>query len=372
MKKLIAIMSAVVMIFAFTSCQKDTPVSSDTPKEPTKAPAQETEAPAEATEAPVAENQETKATEKILIYISGPEAMINKLEEQFEEQNGDVCDFVKMSCGQIRSKVWAEKEACKIQADVIWGSDPLIYNKLDDAELLMPLKLKDADSINEQFKVSDRNYALVNERYITIVYNKDQLKETPPTSFKDLTDKKYDGMVVKADANQSSTAFAIATSLYQLTGENSEYFQSLKDNNVMLAKSNGQVPSKIMEGQFAVGIAPHDGIVRLRNKGKKEEFDVPLEIVWPKEGVIGIQRPIAIVKDDTRSKEEQAIASKLVNFLLSKKAQTITTKFGFVSVRTDIENTYLPEGVEVYKIDWDKATQNEQTIKQEYQNIFHK
>ena len=37
--------------------------------------------------------------EKILIYVSGPEEMLNKLEIAFEEEHGDVCDMLKMSCG---------------------------------------------------------------------------------------------------------------------------------------------------------------------------------------------------------------------------------------------------------------------------------
>lgn len=86
-------------------------------------------------------------------------------------------------------------------------------------------------------------------------------------------------MVVKADASQSSTAFAIASALYQLNGNNTNYFSALKDNGVMLCKSNGLVPSKIMEGQYSLGIGPHDSVVRLKNKGKKEDFEVPLEIV---------------------------------------------------------------------------------------------
>lgn len=49
-----------------------------------------------------------------------------------------------------------------------------------------------------------------------LIYNKDALTRQPPTSFKDLTDAKYNGLVVKADASQSSTAFAIASALYQL------------------------------------------------------------------------------------------------------------------------------------------------------------
>ena len=309
--------------------------------------------------------------EKITVYLSGPEAMLNKLEEAFEEQNGDVCDFVIMSCGQLRSKVWTESEAGEIQADVIWGSDPLVYNLLDEKGALESLEIADIGSIGEDYIVNDKNYALVNERYITILYNTGMIEGDAPESFADLTDGKYKDLVAMADATQSSTAFAIACALYELEGNSSDYFKALSDNGVLLTKSNGLVPSSIMEGQFAVGIAPHDAFVRLTNKGKKEGYEVPLGIVWPSEGAIAVQRPVAIPVSDTRSEEKKAVAKKFVNFLLSKKAQTITTNFGFVSVRSDIENTYLPEGVEVYSVDWDQAAANEENIKSEYEEIFY-
>ena len=367
MKKTLILISVLVFVLAFGGCSQQAATPTDVVEQAT--PAKEpTEPQQEATPEP----EQAASNEKILIYLSGPEAMIDKLEAEFEAENGDVCDFVKMSCGQVRSKVWAEKEAGSIQADVIWGSDPLLYNKLDDEGLLQSVKLKDQEKIQEKFVVNGRAYALVNERYVTIIYDKNLLQETPPTKYADLTDAKYNGMVVKADASQSATAFAITSALYQLMGGNADYFQGLKDNGVLLAKSNGQVPSKIMEGQFPVGIGPHDGVIRLQNKGKKEGYEVPLEIVWPEEGVIAIQRPIAMVKNENRSEAKEKVATKLINFLVGKKAQTITTKFGFVSVRTDIENTYLPEGVQVYNVDWEKAVENEQAVKEAYQGIFHK
>ncbi len=379
MKKIILIALSLVLVFALVACANtadmaedqtvedqtstESTVGSDTPDTTNDTDANNT-----------VNNDDTADTvtnEKITVYLSGPEAMLNKLEEAFEEQNGDVCDFVIMSCGELRSKVWTESEAGSIQADVVWGSDPLVYNLLDGEGLLEPLEISDIASISEDYIVSDKNYVLVNERYITIVYNTDMLEGDVPASFADLTDAQYQELVVMADATQSSTAFAIACALYELEGNSSNYFQALKDNSLLLAKSNGLVPSKIMEGQFTVGIAPHDGVIRLQNKGKKEGYDVPLQIVWPSEGVIAIQRPVAIPVSDARSDEQEAIAKKFVNFLLSKKAQTITTNFGFVSVRTDIKNTYLPEGVEVYSVDWDQASANEDTIKSDYEAIFY-
>ena len=140
--------------------------------------------------------------------------------------------------------------------------------------------LNDAEMILEEYQVTDRNYALVNERYIVILYNSEMIDEADlPTSFADLADPMYMDLIAKADASQSSTAFAIATAFYEMAGNTDDYFQALKDNNVILMKSNGSVATGVMEGQFALGIAPYDPIVRLNNKGKKQGFEVPMSAV---------------------------------------------------------------------------------------------
>jgi len=309
------------------------------------------------------------AADKLLVYLSGPEAMLTALEAGFEEDRGDVADFLIMSCGEVRSKVWTEKEAGTIQADVVWGSDPLIYNLLDDEGLLCDLSdIENAAMIADEY-ATDHNYLLVNERYIAIIYNSDALTgDDVPASFADLLDAKYESRMVMADATQSSTALGIASCLRQLLGM--EYLEGLQANGMMLTKSNGQVPSLILEGQYDVGLAPHDAVIRLQNKAKKEGYEISLAIAWPSEGAVAIRRPIAVIQNDARSEEKQALAEELVNYLLSKQAQTITAKYGFVSVRTDMENTCLPEGVEKVVIDWETASEEQETLIGLYEQIF--
>ena len=310
-----------------------------------------------------------EASEKILVYVSGPEAMITKLEEGFEAERGDVADFLVLSCGEVRSKVWTEKEAGEIQADVVLGSDPLIYNKLDDEGLLDDLSAaKNVEFIGEEF-ASGHSYLYFNERYITVIYNSAAINETDaPKSFDDLLSEQYNGRLVMADATLSSTSLGIISSLYQL--KDISYFEGLHANGLLLAKSNGQVPSLILEGQYDLGIAPHDSVVRLQNKAKKEGYEISLQNIWPEEGAIAIRRPVAIIKDENRSEQEQKIAEELVSYLLSKEAQMITTNFGFVSVRNDIENSCLPEGVEKININWETASEYEDTLKALYEQIF--
>jgi iron(III) transport system substrate-binding protein len=317
------------------------------------------------------EQQEiSEINEKILIYISGPEEMINALEKDFEKDRGDVADFLIMSCGEVRSKVWTEKEAGKIQADVVLGSDPLIYNKLDKEGCLQDISnIENSEEIGEEYSSKEHNYLFVNERYITILYNENSVdKDNLPHSYKDLLKETYKGKITMADATQSSTALGIGSALYMLNGI--EYFEKLNENNIALIKSNGQIPSLILEGQYDFGIGPHDSVVRIANKGKKEGYEVPVKIIWPEEGVIVLRRPISIIKDDERSQEKQNISEEFVNYFLSSEAQKITEKFGFVSVRKDLENKYLPEGVKKLNIDWDIASEKEEEFKDLYNDIF--
>lgn len=313
--------------------------------------------------------EEKTQDEKLSIYLSGPEAMMKKLETSFEKERGDVVDFLLMSCGQVRNKVWTEKEAGNIQADIVWGSDPMLFNKLDNEGLLATLDLENEKYIDESIKAESDNYLMVNERYVTLMYNSDNISDCPK-SYEQLKNEKYANKVVMADAGQSATAFSIASCIYQIENNDINYFKGLKDNGIKLSKSNGQVPSLIIEGQFDIGVGPHDAFVRLTKKAKKEGYEIPLKLIWPEEGAIAIRRPMGIIKDENRSEENQKIAEEFVNFMLSKEAQKITEQFGFVSVRNDIENTYLPKDVKKQLIDWNKATECEGEFKKAYEEIF--
>jgi iron(III) transport system substrate-binding protein len=309
---------------------------------------------------------------KITVYLSGSEPMIKKLEEEFEAQRGDVLDLLHMGCGPLRQKVWTEKEAGQIQADVVWGSDPLMYKVLAKEGALEKYLPKEYDTIKPEYKIGDGYYTLVNERYGVIIYNKDRIeKESIPKGFSDLKDKKWDGVMVMADANQSSTALALNSAIYQMSGNNWDYLKAMHKNHLFLTKKNGEVSSKISEGEFDVGIAPHDGVLRLQKKAKKDGYETPLKLAWPEEGALAIQRPIAIIKNEERPESNEKIAEEFVDFILSKKAQMITANFGFISVRKDVPLPEgIPEDIKVMPVDWEYASEHEEELRDGFKEIM--
>ncbi len=308
---------------------------------------------------------------KITVYISGPAAMVSKLEKLFESEHGDVLELVQMGCGPLRQRVWTEWETGSIQADVFWGSDPIVYQLLDAQGALEPFSPVNSRFVSEEYK-TDGNFHYVNERYGVIIYNKDLLApEEVPTAFNDLGKEHFNNMVIHADPAQSSTALAITAGLWQMNGMQWTLHENLLDNSLILTRKNSDVPSKIQEGEFSAGIAPQDAVFRLIRKAKKEGYPTSLSISWPQEGAIALQRPIAISRNISRPDKNTSIAKNFVNFMLSKEAQKITADFGFVSVRSDVTTKFeIPAQAKIFNVDWDMITQKDRQIRKEFDELF--
>lgn len=312
--------------------------------------------------------------EKISVYLSGPDQMVKKLEQMFEKERGDVLDIYHTGCGPLRQKVWTEMEAGQIQADVVWGSDPLMYIALKEKNKLQQYKSTQIEFLKDEYKTSGEDYyTFVNSRYATIIYNKSKVKDSKvPKSFAAFKEKEWKGRIGIADATQSSTALAITSGLFQLNASKGlDYFKALKSNNVLLSKQNGAGIAKVDQGEIDAAIAPHDEALRIMKKAKKENIKSDLAISWPIEGAIKIERPIAIIKNEARSKEKDKLSKEFVDFILSKQAQQVTAEFGFISVRNDIEAPVgIPKDIKFSTINWSEASKNEKKLREEYSKIM--
>ena len=307
---------------------------------------------------------------RITVYLSGPAAMLDKLEAEFEKENGDVLEFVHMGCGPLRQRIWAEMEAGTINADVFWGSDPLIFIALDERGALENYTPSGSEILKPEFKTAG-SYTLINERYGVVIYNKDNVN-TIPSSFNDLLDREFNGTLCHADPAQSSTALALISGLWNLSGTGGGFHTSLNENGLFLTKKNSDVPSKIQEGEFYAGIAPHDAVLRLQKKARKDGYPTPLAIAWPSEGAVAIQRPIAISRNNARPEINLEIAQRFVDFMISKKAQTITSQFGFVSVRNDMPlPAGIPENLKIRNVEWDQLAEQQNVINDEFKKLFN-
>lgn len=314
----------------------------------------------------------TEAQGKIVAYISGPQKMVDALEGKFEETHGDVIEVFHTGCGPLRQKVWTEMESGTIQADIVWGAEPMMYLALKDKEQLLQYNSPSKEMLLPEYQYGDGYYTAVNARYGVIVYNKDKVKaEEVPGSFAELRDSKWKDRIAMADASQSAMALALTAGFYEMDSNSLAYMQALKENNLMLTKQNIEAVSRVENGEVDAAIVPHDGVLRLMKKAKKLGVKSPLTISWPEEGAISCQRPIAIIKKDGRHEADEAIAREFVDFALSPAAQNIASNFGFISVIKGLEPPKgVPASVKAATVDWRNVCKHESEIREEYKDIM--
>ncbi|MGD9156110.1 MAG: ABC transporter substrate-binding protein [Bacillota bacterium] len=280
--------------------------------------------------------------DKITLYISGPKEMINALEKQFEAKRGDVLDVFATGCGPLKQKVWTEMLAGGIQADLIWGAEPMLYYALQQKGVLQQYRSPQAKNLQKQYNYGNGYFTPVNARYGVIVYNTAKTSAAKaPRAWRDLTKKCWDKKLAMADAAQSAMALALAVGLYDVSGGNWNLVKAYNVNHLILTKTNVDAIAKVESGEAWAGIAPHDGVLRLVKKAKKKGVPSPLRLVWPAEGAISVQRPIAIIKK-RRSAKLDRLAREFVDFSLSEPAQRIAARFAFITVCNGLP---LPDGV---------------------------
>jgi len=312
----------------------------------------------------------TFSSQKLLVYLSGPQKMAVQIEKAFEEENGDVLDVFHTGSGPLRQKIWTEMIAGRIQADVIWGSEPMMYKALKSKGRLMQYFPEVYDKLKPQYRYGEGFFTPVNARYGTIVYNSKQVaREMTPDDWGDLASNYWHSNLTLADASQSSMAFALLSCLYDLN-DSWALVEQLEKNNILLAKQNIEAISKVQRGEALACIAPHDGVLRLRKKELKRGVESTLKIAWPASGAFAIERPVAIINKEMDSKR-LSLAKAFVDFTLSKRCQTIASQFGFISVRRDIAPPKgVPEDVKSIPFDFNTASEKEAFLRDGFYSIF--
>ncbi|HOO32215.1 MAG TPA: extracellular solute-binding protein [Thermotogota bacterium] len=298
--------------------------------------------------------------DKVLVYISGPEGMVKKIEQVFEKKYGDCLDVYHTGSGPLKQKVFTELMVGEIQADVIWGAEPLMYFQLMENDVLERYFPKGYERLKKAYQYGDGYFTASNARYGTIIYNAEKLSaDEIPAVWSDLMGENWKSRIAMADGSQSAMAFALVGSIYNLEN-GKEILKALGNDEVFLTKMNIDAISKVQSGERDICIAPSDGAFRIIKSMKQKGVDSNLKILYPKDGAFSIQRPIAVVKKD-RSAAELKIVHLFVDFAISDECQQISSGFGFASVMNDDESESAEEINEIYP-DWETLLNNQEEI----------
>lgn len=280
MKKVLALcLTAALTACALTGCGVK-----KTELEPTASTAESVVTQDAATEA---ENAEiTKATSgSITIYTAFEDDQIEKYLESFYQKYPDIkVEVIRESTGTLIAKVIAEKD--NPVADVIWGTSASVLLQLLPHNLIKEYSPDGIEKLDSMFYDSASETAMwtgcdVYETAFCVNKEVCDAAGVPiPTSFADLLDPAYKGMIIMPDPTSSGTGMLTVNGILQIMGEEEgwKYMEALSENIGSFTTSGSKPAKMAAAGECAIGISFGYRCATLLADGN------PVEVVFPSEG----------------------------------------------------------------------------------------
>ncbi|MFM9888295.1 MAG: extracellular solute-binding protein [Burkholderiales bacterium] len=223
------------------------------------------------------------------------------------------------------------------EADLFWGGESALYDRLVAQNLLAPLALPKIvmDSIPatlgkpKALSLKDPHGFWIGTLLEStgIVYHPrvlERLGVPPPKDWDDLLDRRLKGNIAQAAPTRSSSSHAAYEVILQRDGEAKgwELLKRLAANTGLFVPRSRDVPSVVAKGEFAVGFAvPSYFAFEDRLSGFDIQYVAP-KTAWITSG------PAAILKGAKHPKAARAF----VEFLLSERGQRIAVERGLFPI----------------------------------------
>ena len=271
MKKIIAMLLAVMMLFALAACGQsaapaEQPAQQDTPAEaPAEEPAAEADPMAELVAAAQAEGE-------LVVYGSCEEEYLAAACENFEALYGIKTTYQRLSTGEVQAKI--EEENGNPSADVWFGGTTDPYNVVAAEGLLEAYEAQNASHlISDMYRNADGYWYGIYKGILGFMVNKDELSRMnleAPQDWADLLKPEYQGLIWLSNYNTAGTAKLVINTMIQKYGhdEGIQYLVDL-DKNIQVYTKSGSGPSKnVGTGECVIGIGfMHDGITQIVDNG---------------------------------------------------------------------------------------------------------
>lgn len=232
----------------------------------------------------------TKGTKgSITVYTALEDDIIEQYLQSFYEKYPDIdVNIVRDATGTIIAKAIAEKD--NPVADVIWGTSASVLLQLDDYNLIRSYTPEGADRIEARFKDSDEDgdgqlkWTGIDVYETAFLVNNEECKAAGvpvPTSFADLTDEKYKGLIVMPDPTSSGTGMLTVNGILQTMGDEEGWnYLTQLNNNISQYTTSGSKPAKMAAGgECAIGIS-----MGYRCATLYQEYKDEVSVVFPSEG----------------------------------------------------------------------------------------
>ena len=344
MKKILAVLMAVLMVASLAACGGKTSAPAT---EAAPAPAADnTTAAAETTAPEQSLIDAAKAEGELVVYGSCEEEYLAAACEHFEELYGIKVQYQRLSTGEVQAKI--EEENGNPSADVWFGGTTDPYNVVAAEGLLEAYEAENASHLlGSQYRDPDGYWYGIYKGILGFMVNKDELARMnleAPADWQDLLKPEYKGLIWLSNYNTAGTAKLVINTMIQKYGhdEGIQYLVDL-DKNIQVYTKSGSGPSKnVGTGECVIGIGfLHDGITQIVDNGYEN-----VQLIIPSSGTSFEIGATAIFKGAKHSN-----AAKLwVEYALSPECVELAASHGSYQFLV-IDNAKQPEQASEFGLD---------------------
>jgi iron(III) transport system substrate-binding protein len=298
---------------------------------------------------------------RVVWYTSVPSERAQQIADMFTKEY-DIEVVVQRSGGNdILQRYLLEKEAKRVQNDVLTISDPAAFINLQKENDLTCFKPRNFADVPTYAKDAGGCWISTRTNAMVMAYNTEQVTE-PPTGWDDIVNPRFSGDLAYVDPNFSSGSLIVTAGLANDLGW--EWFDKLKAEQPFIVKSNNQLMETVVLGERGVAAFVNSTYVaEAKAKGQ------PVEWVFPEDGVYLVAAPSAVVS----GAPNPAAGKLLADFLLTEAVQQLMIEDGNYAA---VDGMAPPEGqpaiedMNVLDIDYDKIAKDGGSVRDQFNSLI--
>ena len=344
MKKLLAILLAMVMVLSLAACGGSGDADTDAPA----------------------------ASGELVLYSTMTENDLDALLTCFGEKYPDInVEVVNGSAGELTTRLTGE--AAAPVGDMVWGgmadSDGTKYADIFEAWV----SEHDAENM-EGYSSPNGLYSMEHLSTVVFCVNEELEAELGMEidSYEDLLDPRLKGKILTADPNSSSSAWNNLSNIMAVFGTDSDeawaYIEQLMPNLVISGSSSACFKS-VQQGEYVVGLTYEDGAVGLIKDGATN-----IRLQYPTNGTSASAFGCALVKNGPNPEN----AKLMIDFICSAEGQSALAAYQEGTLRytnknyTTPDNAWLPAADEITWVVRDVAymTENKTQILEHWNEMW--
>ncbi|ASS93061.1 ABC transporter substrate-binding protein [Peribacillus simplex] len=309
-----------------------------------------------------------KKSNELTVYSPHPLEFTEPLIKDFENETGIKVELISAGSGELLKRVESEKN--NPLSDVFWGGS---ISTLDsNKELFEKFTSANDDQVADEFKNKDGYITRFSVVPSVIMVNKNLIGDIKIEGYEDLLNKELKGKIANADPSKSSSSLEqLINQLFAMGNGDPEkgwdYVTKLiKNLDGKLLSGSSAVYKGVADGEYTVGLTFEEAALNYIKNG------APVEIIYPKEGVIAKADGMGIIKNASNKES----AEKFVDYVTSKEVQQkLTSELNRRSILKDVsidKTTGMKDlsEITIIKDDEEWSNAHKEDMLNEYKDIF--